>query len=71
MGPFSESEGARPAKKYFCDSCSHEVQRLITNKGLTFLLTGSSARKLKRGGANLCSPILAKYSAMSKAIPHS
>lgn len=31
----------------------NEVQRLITNKGLKFLLTGSSARKLKRGGANL------------------
>lgn len=30
-----------------------EVHRLIEAKGLTFLLTGSSARKLKRGGANL------------------
>lgn len=30
-----------------------EVHRLIELKGLTFLLTGSSARKLKRGGANL------------------
>lgn len=30
-----------------------EVHRLIEGKGLTFLLTGSSARKLKRGGANL------------------
>ena len=30
-----------------------EVHRLIEEKHLTFLLTGSSARKLKRGGANL------------------
>ncbi|MDC0980306.1 AAA family ATPase [Bdellovibrionales bacterium] len=30
-----------------------EVHRLIENKHVTFLLTGSSARKLKRGGANL------------------
>ena len=30
-----------------------EVHRLIELKKLTFLLTGSSARKLKRGGANL------------------
>jgi predicted AAA+ superfamily ATPase len=30
-----------------------EVHRLIESRGLTFLLTGSSARKLKRGGANL------------------
>lgn len=30
-----------------------EVHRLIEAKDLTFLLTGSSARKLKRGGANL------------------
>ncbi|MCF8038596.1 MAG: ATP-binding protein [Desulfohalobiaceae bacterium] len=30
-----------------------EVHRLIEEKKLTFLLTGSSARKLKRGGANL------------------
>jgi predicted AAA+ superfamily ATPase len=30
-----------------------EVHRLIEAEGLTFLLTGSSARKLKRGGANL------------------
>ena len=30
-----------------------EVHRLIERKRLTFLLTGSSARKLKRGGANL------------------
>jgi len=30
-----------------------EVHRLIETKNLTFLLTGSSARKLKRGGANL------------------
>jgi uncharacterized protein len=30
-----------------------EVHRLIEAKGITFLLTGSSARKLKRGGANL------------------
>lgn len=30
-----------------------EVHRLIESERLTFLLTGSSARKLKRGGANL------------------
>jgi len=31
-----------------------EVQRMLDlNKGLRFILTGSSARKLKRGGANL------------------
>lgn len=30
-----------------------EVQRLITKKQTRFLLTGSSARKLKHGGANL------------------
>ena len=30
-----------------------EVQYLIEEKGLYFILTGSSARKLKRGGANL------------------
>lgn len=30
-----------------------EVHRLIEAKGFHFLLTGSSARKLKRGGANL------------------
>ena len=30
-----------------------EVQRLIEERGMRFLLTGSSARKLKRGGANL------------------
>lgn len=30
-----------------------EVHRMIEEKGIRFLLTGSSARKLKRGGANL------------------
>lgn len=30
-----------------------EVQRLIRKSGITFLLTGSSARKLKHGAANL------------------
>src|SRR3990167_1101530 len=30
-----------------------EVHWLIENKGLSFLLTGSSARKLKKGHANL------------------
>lgn len=30
-----------------------EVQRLIETRGLRFLLTGSSARKLRRGGVNL------------------
>ncbi len=31
----------------------NEVHRLIENRGITFLLTGSSARKLRRGNANL------------------
>ena len=31
----------------------NEVQRLIESRGLVFLLTGSSARKLRRGGVNL------------------
>ncbi len=31
----------------------NEVHRLIEDKGITFLLTGSSARKLRRGRANL------------------
>lgn len=31
----------------------NEVHRLIEGKGITFLLTGSSARKLRRGKANL------------------
>ena len=31
----------------------NEVHRLIENKDIKFLLTGSSARKLRRGGANL------------------
>ena len=31
----------------------NEIHRLIENYGLKFGLTGSSARKLKRGGANL------------------
>ncbi len=31
----------------------NEVHRLIENKSITFLLTGSSARKLRRGKANL------------------
>lgn len=31
----------------------NEVHRLIEEEGIRFLLTGSSARKLKRGGANL------------------
>ena len=31
----------------------NEVHRLIENRGVRFLLTGSSARKLKRGQANL------------------
>ncbi|PIE89368.1 MAG: ATPase [Acidobacteria bacterium] len=30
-----------------------EVHRLIEKRGITFLLTGSSARKIKHGGANL------------------
>lgn len=30
-----------------------EVQLMIEEKGITFVLTGSSARKLRRGGANL------------------
>lgn len=31
----------------------HEVHRLIESRGVRFALTGSSARKLKRGGVNL------------------
>ncbi len=31
----------------------HEVHRLIENRGFHFLLTGSSPRKLRRGGVNL------------------
>lgn len=31
----------------------NEVQRLMTDRGLRFVLTGSSARKLRRGGTNL------------------
>jgi len=31
----------------------NEVHRLIENRGIHFLLTGSSARKLRRGGINL------------------
>ncbi|PIR16506.1 MAG: ATPase [Deltaproteobacteria bacterium CG11_big_fil_rev_8_21_14_0_20_49_13] len=34
-------------------SLLNEVHRLIEEKGVNFLLTGSSARKLRRGGANL------------------
>ena len=30
-----------------------EVHRLIEEKGIRFLLTGSSARKLRKGGVNL------------------
>src|SRR3972149_5720241 len=31
----------------------NEVHRLIESRGIRFLLTGSSARKLRRGGVNL------------------
>ena len=31
----------------------NEIQRLIEGRGIRFLLTGSSARKLRRGGVNL------------------
>ena len=31
----------------------HEVHRMIEQRGIRFLLTGSSARKLRRGGVNL------------------
>jgi len=31
----------------------HEVHRLIESRGIRFLMTGSSARKLRRGGVNL------------------
>lgn len=34
-------------------SLLNEVQKLIEKKGINFLLTGSSARKLRRGGVNL------------------
>jgi len=36
-----------------CPELLDEVQLLIEQRGLRFLLTGSSARKLKRSGANL------------------
>jgi len=36
-----------------CPALLDEVHRLIEKRGIHFLLTGSSARKLKRGGANM------------------
>jgi predicted AAA+ superfamily ATPase len=49
-----------------------EVHRLIEDKGYVFLLTGSSARKLKRGGANLLAGrawIAELYPLVSREIP--
>ena len=37
-----------------------EVHELIESRGIRFILTGSSARKLRRGGANLLAGPLAK-----------
>ncbi len=50
-----------------------EVQRLIEEKGIRFLLTGSSARKLKRGKANLLAGrarVCTLTSLAYKEIPH-
>jgi hypothetical protein len=50
-----------------------EVHRMIEARGLTFLLTGSSARKLKRGGANLLAgrgEIMAGSELFGKAFEH-
>jgi len=50
---------ARPADIYVIDEIQripellNEIHRLIETRNLTFLLTGSSARKLRRGRANL------------------
>ena len=38
-----------------------EVHWLIENKGLSFILCGSSARKLKRGKANLLGGLARRY----------
>lgn len=49
-----------------------EVHRLIEDKGYVFLLTGSSSRKLKRGGANLLAGrawIAELYPLVSSEIP--
>ncbi len=54
-----EQENSRPEQLIVIDEIQKlpklldEVQRLMTKKGHRFLLTGSSARKLKRSGANL------------------
>lgn len=54
-----EEENSNPAQIIVIDEIQKmptlldEVQRLIQKKNLRFLLTGSSARKLKHGGANL------------------
>ena len=54
------SEGLAPSESIIVideiqklPSLLDEVQRLIETRGLRFLLTGSSARKLRRGGVNL------------------
>lgn len=54
-----DEEAQNPSKIIVIDevqkipSILDEVHRLIQKRGLRFLLTGSSARKLKRGSANL------------------
>jgi len=54
-----EAEGPRPGRQIVIDEIQKisalldEVHWLIENRGLHFALCGSSARKVKRGGANL------------------
>lgn len=54
-----EQRSTKGVKTVFVDEVQRvpalldEVHRLIEDRGIRFLLTGSSARKLKRGGANL------------------
>ena len=54
-----EAEGADPARQIVVDEIQKvpalldEVHWLIENRGLHFALCGSSARKVRRGGANL------------------
>ncbi len=61
----------------------NEVHRLIEQRGIRFLLTGSSARKLRRGGVNLlggrarvqhfkplCFPELGRHFDIQRALQH-
>ncbi len=47
----------------------NEVHWMIENKGISFLLTGSSARKLKRGHANLLAGRARRYALRPLAYP--